>query len=206
MSLKQKQGDRTRSDLLEAAFGEIHAQGFRAASLENILKKTEVSKGALYHHFPNKKALGYAVLEEVIKPQSEEKWKKLRDPNNNPLDVLIEIGLQMAEEATQDSILLGCPICNLVNEMASIDGGFQERIAKFRSEWHIEIIDAIERGQAKGQVIKDVEPLAVANFLLAAHDGTSSVGKATQSIDAYIRCVTETRRYVESLRAHPSVS
>lgn len=201
MSLKQKQGDQTRSDLLEAAFGEIHAQGFRAASLDNILKKTEVSKGALYHHFPNKKALGYAVLDEVIKPQSEEKWQRLRNPDNNPLDILIEIGCQMAEEATQESILLGCPICNLVNEMASIDGGFQERLAKFRSEWHIEIIDAIERGQANGQVLADVEPLAVANFLLATHDGASSVGKATQSVEAYKRCVNETRRYIECLRA-----
>lgn len=41
--------------------------GFQAASLNNILAKTGLTKGALYHHFPDKDRLGYAVIEEVIR-------------------------------------------------------------------------------------------------------------------------------------------
>ena len=57
----------TRQEILESAFQEIHRNGFQAASLTSILERTGVTKGALYHHFPNKQALGYAVLEEVVK-------------------------------------------------------------------------------------------------------------------------------------------
>ena len=58
--------EHTRSVLLEAAFKEIYENGFQAASLERILSNTNLTKGALYHHFPNKRALGIAVIREII--------------------------------------------------------------------------------------------------------------------------------------------
>ena len=58
--------DITRSKILEAAYQEIHVQGFQSASMSEILLKAGVTKGALYHHFENKMALGYAVVDEVV--------------------------------------------------------------------------------------------------------------------------------------------
>jgi len=200
MSVKKQQGSQTRDDILEAAFGEIYAQGFRAASLDNILKKTKVSKGALYHHFPNKKALGYAVLEEVIKPQSEEKWKRLQNPANNPLDILLVIIQEMVDEMTTETVQLGCPICNLVNEMSGIDEGFQERLAIFRNEWRNALSIAIQRGQEQNMVLKTANPEAVASFLIACHDGAHSVGKATQDLAMFEHCAQEMGRYIQGLR------
>jgi len=65
-SVKSTQHSATRQIILQAAFDEIHARGFQGASLSKILSSTQVTKGALYHYFPNKLALGYAVVEEHI--------------------------------------------------------------------------------------------------------------------------------------------
>ena len=59
--------DVTREKLLNAAFEEMYLRGFQAASLDTILARAGVTKGALYHHFPDKAALGYAVVDEVIR-------------------------------------------------------------------------------------------------------------------------------------------
>jgi AcrR family transcriptional regulator len=40
--------------------------GFRSADLDAILAAAGVTRGALYYHSDNKKALGYAVVDEVI--------------------------------------------------------------------------------------------------------------------------------------------
>jgi len=56
---------RTRERLLRAAFQEMYLSGFRSADLNAILAAAGVTKGALYHHFDSKEALGYAVVAEV---------------------------------------------------------------------------------------------------------------------------------------------
>ena len=66
--------ERTRGRLLQAAFQEIHRSGFRSADLDAILAKAGVTKGALYYHFDNKEALGYAVVDEVIASKVPPKW------------------------------------------------------------------------------------------------------------------------------------
>ena len=68
MSSSKRNPEQTRQALLEAAFEEIYRVGFQAASLDRILDRAGVTKGALYHHFKNKLELGYAVLEEVVRP------------------------------------------------------------------------------------------------------------------------------------------
>jgi AcrR family transcriptional regulator len=83
--------ERTRELLLQAAFQEIHCSGFRSADLDAILAAAGVTKGALYYHFDNKEALGYAVVDEVTASNLHRKWvQPLRDAKN-PIDVLVRI-------------------------------------------------------------------------------------------------------------------
>ena len=49
--------ERTREDLLQAAFREVHRSGFQSAGIDTILAATNVTKGALYYHFDSKEAL-----------------------------------------------------------------------------------------------------------------------------------------------------
>ena len=71
---RKREPDITRQKILEAAYEEIHRCGFQAASMNDILRKAGVTKGALYHHFSGKKDLGYAVLEEIIGVRLYEQW------------------------------------------------------------------------------------------------------------------------------------
>src|ERR1700691_6799011 len=81
--------ERTRERLLQAASREIYRSGFQSASLHTILAAARVTKGALYHHFKNKEALGYAVVEEVIFPNVRGQWVRPLQSAKNPIDALI---------------------------------------------------------------------------------------------------------------------
>ena len=50
-----------RSRLLEAARDVIRAQGFAATSVDDLCKAAAVTKGAFFHHFEDKEALGVAA-------------------------------------------------------------------------------------------------------------------------------------------------
>ena len=76
----------TRQVLLDAAFSEMYQNGFRAAGLDAILAGTGATKGALYHHYGNKQGLGYAVVEERVKPLVRERYIRPFTEAEDPID------------------------------------------------------------------------------------------------------------------------
>ena len=57
--------ERTRGVLLEAARALFTEQGYIGTSIEIIVERAKVTRGALYYHFDDKAALFYAVYTEV---------------------------------------------------------------------------------------------------------------------------------------------
>lgn len=51
----------TRDQLLEAAVKLVRAQGFSATSVDQLCQAAGVTKGAFFHHFASKEALGVAL-------------------------------------------------------------------------------------------------------------------------------------------------
>lgn len=63
-----RQADRratTSAAILASARGLFGAQGFAAATMDDIAQGAGVAKGAVYHHFPAKEAVFAAVFDEV---------------------------------------------------------------------------------------------------------------------------------------------
>ena len=70
-SRKLEQGDATRDALVEAARQLFGTQGYADTSLDAIVRRAGVTKGALYHHFSGKESLFRAVYEVVKKDLSQ---------------------------------------------------------------------------------------------------------------------------------------
>ena len=197
---RQRNPDRTREALLEAAFDEIYEQGFRAASLDNILRRTGVTKGALYHHFPNKTALGYAVVDEIIFPHASEHWAPLVDCEGNPIDTLLQLIQKEVAGADDHRVTCGCPFNNLVQEMAGIDEGFRERLHHMQAQWRAAISSALTKGQRAGQVREDINAERAATLLVASYEGCVGLAKCGQSKQLFGTCMSAVADYVRSLR------
>jgi AcrR family transcriptional regulator len=90
-SIRGRDPQQTRTNLLRAAFKEVYHAGFQGTGLDRILTEAAVTKGALYHYFGSKEALGYAILDEVILEITENKWLRPLAESVNPIDTLIEI-------------------------------------------------------------------------------------------------------------------
>jgi AcrR family transcriptional regulator len=70
MSRPRTQADRlaaTRAALLKAARTIFAEQGYAAAATEEIVRRAKVTRGALYHHFEDKRALFDAVASDVAR-------------------------------------------------------------------------------------------------------------------------------------------
>jgi AcrR family transcriptional regulator len=192
--------DATRLAILGAAFEEIQAVGFRAASLEHILARAGVTKGALYHHFPNKQALGLAVIDELIWPEASGSFAILADESVNPVEALIGFVREEIAEAAADGHLHGCPVCNLVQDMAAIDEEFRLRLLRIQNGWREAIANALRRGQRQGTVRKGIDAERMAAVLVAAYEGANVLAKAAQDDKTYVTCMQGLIDLGETLR------
>jgi len=201
--LSQRDSQRTRRALLEAAFAEIHRKGFQAAGIGDICAEAVVTKGALYHHFPNKRALGYAVIEEYVREMVSRHWLVPLAECDNPIDCLEQMIERAIGDMPPEDVRLGCPLNNLALEMSPVDEGFRQRIAEVYDLWSRGIAEALGDGRGRGQVGKHVKPEAAARFIVGALAGSRSMAKNAQSIETLRDCGECLVQYLETLRARP---
>jgi TetR/AcrR family transcriptional regulator, transcriptional repressor for nem operon len=169
---------RTRERLLQAASREIYRSGFQSASLDTILASAGVTKGALYHHFKSKEALGYAVVEEIISPDVHGKWVQPFQGVKDPIDALI-CAVQAISVRPED-VRGGCQLNNLAQEMSPLDAGFRKRLAKIFDAWRAAVASVLREGQTHGSVRRDVDPADAAGLLIAMVEGYGSLAKNAQ--------------------------
>src|SRR5215471_11688033 len=83
MNKNVERGRATRAQVIEVATRLFAERGYDGTSVEEVQAAAGISRGSLYHHFPGKEALFWAVLEEVgarIAEQEEEIARDAPDP------------------------------------------------------------------------------------------------------------------------------
>jgi AcrR family transcriptional regulator len=63
--LRERQAEATRQQLVDVARQLFTERGYTGTSIEDIIERAGVARGALYHHFPGKDALFAAVYQVV---------------------------------------------------------------------------------------------------------------------------------------------
>src|SRR5580700_5722248 len=193
-----RNSERTRGLLLQAAFREMHRSGFRSADLDAILAKAGVTKGALYYHFDNKEALGYAVVDEVIASKVHQKWVQPLRNAKDPIDILIRIF--KSESLKKEDVQRGCYLLNLSQEMSGLDEGFRRRTARVYQDWHDGMAEALREGQKRRVVRSEINASETATFLLAAWEGYAVLAKNAQDARMLRSGQRRMIRHLESLR------
>jgi len=190
--------ERTRERLLQAAFREVYRSGFQSAGLDAILSAAGVTKGALYYHFGSKEALGYAIIEEIIAPDSRDEWLRPLQNSKDPIDTLIGIvqGLSVQPEAVRG----GCPLINLAQEMSPLHAGFRKRLEAVFHDWQQGIASVLREGQIQGNVRRDVDPAEAAGLLIAMVTGYGSRAKNAQDAKVMKMGIKNIVDWLRSLR------
>ena len=178
----------TRGEILFAAYKEIHVNGFQSASLSNILARTGVTKGALYHHFKDKTELGYAVVDEVIARRIHLSFIAPLGQFDDPIAGFIRLIEDAGRKFSLTDVERGCPLTVLAQEMASIDEGFRTRLTAIYEQWHRSIANVLLRAREDDLILDDVDPYAMAVTIAAVMEGCLHAAKVAQNLDKLHHC------------------
>jgi len=191
----------TRERILGRMFQDIHKNGFQGLRADRVIADLGITKGALYHYFPSKDAIGLAVIEEIIGPTYLSFFRSLEQAKGHPIDLLQEHLRELGEKATPDDIYLGCPLNNLVQEMSPLNEDFRQRLKVVMDGMIHYSARALERGIQNGQVKPDTDCGAVASFMIAGMEGAYGVAKVQKSLSSFHRNIEQLIHYLDLFRA-----
>ena len=164
------------------------------------MKKTSLTKGAFYHQFPTKLELGYALVDEVIKPMTYSRWITPLQEFKNPLEGILSQVKNLIGKAKPDELRYGCPLNNLVQEMAPIDEEFKSRLQGALLYWIGGMEAELDRAKKDGYLKSDVNTRQVAHFVVMAHEGFYGMLKGLDDPKAFNALYDSLKRYFDTLK------
>src|SRR5438094_10242658 len=118
---KLRDPEKTRACILGAAFDEIYHRGFHDTSVNEIVGKTTLTKGAFFHYFSTKNDLGHAIAEEVLREMVLDRWIRQLAAYKNHVHGIISRFRKIIESKADEHMTLGCPLHKLTQDMSSVD-------------------------------------------------------------------------------------
>lgn len=196
---RKRDVEKSRREILEAAFRLVFARGFQGVSIDDIVAETSLTKGAFYHLFPTKFDLGYALIDEVIKPMTVSRWIDPLETYKNPVDGVLRNLRKLIGGAPKAELKLGCPLNNLVQEMAPIDEGFRRRLQAALNLWIDEMAKQLARAKRGGFIRSDINVRQAAHFVVMTHEGFYGMLKGLDDPRAFDALYSSMREYFRAI-------
>ncbi len=171
--VSEEHKEKTRNRILIAAEDIFSKKGYYGASMEDIVKRSGLSKGAIYGYFESKEELFLSLQEKLSGLSIKELEDRLKDEES------VQSKLERA------AFLVFGSICDIPDEACRMDLEFQvasSRIVKMRNrlkKQYSEIINfiasLIQDGFDNGELRKDGDPKLIATILVGAIGGLQTL-------------------------------
>ena len=99
---KAEQYEKTRTNLLDVAHKLFAKQGYANTSTGEIVERAKVTRGALYYHFQDKKALFQAVFERFRQLRTQTLLEQIQKSNGNAWKRLVDTGLSVVVDSLSE--------------------------------------------------------------------------------------------------------
>jgi TetR/AcrR family transcriptional regulator, transcriptional repressor for nem operon len=198
-----RSGEVTRERILGATEALVFEHGFAAASIDKLLERTGLTKGAFFYHFKSKAALGRALLERYALRDMqvlEDTMARAEKLSDDPLQqILIFVGLlrepleRLAEPAP------GCLFASFAYQPMAFHPEIAALAAATMLTWRRRIAAKFVRAVEQHPPRSAVEPGSLADHLLAIIEGSYVLSKVLADAGVPARQLAHYRCYVETL-------
>ncbi len=187
----------TRAKIIEAAMELFWAKGYGSTSIADILSRTQLNSGSLYHFFPGKQDLLLAVLEAyrdgIEQMLLAPAWGDEPDPVERVFKLLaLYRGLILQTECTY-----GCPIGSLALELHEADPAVRERLAQNFANWVSAVRRCFEAASDRFPPGTDFQ--ALAEFTLTVMEGGVMQARTHRDVGYFDRNVAQLRAHIDLL-------
>ena len=167
---KQREKEKRRQTIVEAARKIFSAKGFNSATMEEIASQAELSPGTLYLYFKNKEELHTSLSIGLLRKISHEinGVADLDLPVEEKLSRFWDVFIAVYEK--EPSILINLFHLQSGETLHNLSDGVMAELKEASSQAHGAIIRVIKEGIESG-IFVDEHPVALADILWGSYSG-----------------------------------
>jgi TetR/AcrR family transcriptional repressor of nem operon len=189
-----------REKIVIAAMDLFWAKGYNSTSVADILSRTQLNSGSLYHAFPGKQDILVAVLEayrDGIYPMLiDPAWAGVDDPVERIFALLAAYRAMIVDtECTY-----GCPIGSLALELHEADPVVRDLLAANFAAWVGAIEACLEA--AADRLPRDLDRRALGEFVLTTMEGGVMQARTHRDVGNFDRAIAVLRSHFDMLLAN----
>ncbi len=173
------------------------AKGYNSTSVADLLSRTQLNSGSLYHAFPGKQDILIAVLEayrDGIYPMLiDPAWEGVEDPVERIFALLARYRTMIVET----ECAYGCPIGSLALELHEADPAVRSLLAQNFAAWTGAIRRCLDA--AGERLPRGLDRAALAELVLTTMEGGVMQARTHRDVAYFDRGIAALREYFEML-------
>ena len=159
----------TRQRLLDAATAEIAREGYVGANINRISQAAGFAKGTVYNHFPSKRALMEALIDEIAATHTQfirQQIERQQDPTQR-LECFFSAGFAFVEDRPEQARVI-------INSVYGPDAGLRAHVYEaYRELFTLIAQSVVQAGIARGD-FRSLDPDLVTALVMTIYLGSSS--------------------------------
>ena len=196
-----KDGSKTRSKILENATELVLSSGFAGTSIDQILQKTEITKGAFFYHFKSKSELALGMMELFIRQDMaslEAALEHSKSSSNQPREQLFQfVQFFIDSFAELEQPYEGCLYASYVYEPEQFNQEIKTLMYDALIMWRKQIGELIEEASTASIPTIPIDKDSLADHFSVILEGAFITSKALNDASLTARHLRHYRTYLE---------
>ena len=196
-----RDGAPTRERILDAASKLVVERGFTATTVDAVLDASGTTKGAFFHHFDSKAALGHALVERYAAgdlDMLEDFMGRAEAASDDPAEQLAAF-LRLFEEAAAEVAHeeSGCLYVSFVQQSQLVDESTIDVIVGAVLAWRNRLVAKLEEAAAVHPPRDAVDLVSLADLVFTTFEGAFILVRTLGDPELMRGQLAHLRRYVE---------
>lgn len=188
-----------RQKIIQAAMELFWLKGYNSTSIADLLSRTQLNSGSLYHVFPSKQDVLIGVLEAyrdgIDAMLLEPAWAQVSDPIEKIFALLASYRTMIVDS----DCAYGCPIGSLALELHEPDPPVRALLAENFAKWTAAVEGCL--AAAGKRLPKRTDKRALAQFVLTTMEGGVMQARTHRDVTYFDRAVKQLRVHFDLLGA-----
>lgn len=195
---QQEKSESTRQLIIDTAYNLFYANGLQRTSIDAITSKVNLSRGAFYHHFKNKKELISAVIHSKVDNRIYDALIAPLYVEGDPISILCNTFSERLSSFTKKEKELGCPLNKFITELGT-SKQYNSALMNTIEKWKDAIENILTIAKKEQKINCNTDITATALFLISAYEGMRMIRKIDDNDKKFNLCIVSIVKYIKAL-------